>query len=116
MRASAVDKIGVANLDRLNNNPLIAKGKVLAEGMFTGIRMKVGGSVDEAVARAKGFMQHESGKPYQYGGTGNPSWDCSGLCPASSTSCPGDLLLRGVCSIRNRTSSRWAGSLASTVA
>lgn len=79
MRASAVDKIGVANLDRLNNNPLIAKGKVLAEGMFTGIRMKVGGSVDEAVARAKGFMQHESGKPYQYGGTGNPSWDCSGL-------------------------------------
>ncbi|WP_182261457.1 transglycosylase SLT domain-containing protein [Rhodococcus sp. UFZ-B548] len=79
MRASAVDKIGVANLDRLNNNPLIAKGKVLAEGMFTGIRMKVGGSVDEAVARAKGFMQHESGKPYQYGGTGDPSWDCSGL-------------------------------------
>lgn len=24
-------------------------------------------------------MRAESGKPYQYGGTGNPSWDCSGF-------------------------------------
>lgn len=79
MRASAVNTIGVDNLKMLNSNPQVAKGKVLTEGMFTGIRMKVGGSVDEAVARAKGFMEHEHGKPYQYGGVGDPSWDCSGL-------------------------------------
>lgn len=79
MRASAVNTIGVDNLKMLNSNPQVAKGKLLTEGMFTGIRMKVGGSVDEAVARAKGFMEHEHGKPYQYGGVGDPSWDCSGL-------------------------------------
>lgn len=79
LKASAVKKIGVDNLNRLNNNPLVAKGKVLAEGMFSGIKMATGGSVDEAIERAKRFMQGEHGKPYQYGGVGDPSWDCSGL-------------------------------------
>ena len=79
VRAAAVRQIGVDNLDRLNNNPIKAKGKILGEGMFAGIRMAVGGSVDEAVDRAKNFMQGEHGKPYQYGGVGDPSWDCSGL-------------------------------------
>ncbi|MFC8182398.1 transglycosylase SLT domain-containing protein [Rhodococcus sp. NPDC057297] len=79
VKASAVKKIGVENLDRLNNNPLVAKGKVLAEGMFSGLRMATGGSVDEAIDRAKKFMSGEHGKPYQYGGVGDPSWDCSGL-------------------------------------
>ncbi|NKZ90517.1 hypothetical protein GS966_11295 [Rhodococcus hoagii] len=27
---------------------------------------------------AQEFARRESGKPYQYGGVGNPSWDCSG--------------------------------------
>lgn len=79
LRASAVKKIGVENLNRLNTNPVQARGKVLGEGMFAGVRMAVGGSVDEAVERAKRFMAGEHGKPYQYGGVGDPSWDCSGL-------------------------------------
>lgn len=33
-----------------------------------------GGLVD-----AQNFARGESGKPYQYGGVGNPSWDCSGF-------------------------------------
>ena len=39
-----------------------------------------GGTVaDQAIARVFDIMRRENGKPYQYGGVGNPSWDCSGL-------------------------------------
>lgn len=31
------------------------------------------------ILRADAFMKREQGKPYQWGGVGNPSWDCSGL-------------------------------------
>ncbi|WIF20511.1 tape measure protein [Rhodococcus phage Jflix2] len=34
---------------------------------------------DQKVENVKNFMRGEDGKPYQYGGVGNPSWDCSGL-------------------------------------
>lgn len=30
------------------------------------------------MVEAQSFARGESGKPYQYGGVGNPSWDCSG--------------------------------------
>ena len=33
----------------------------------------------ERIARAVAFMEREDGKPYQWGGVGDPSWDCSGL-------------------------------------
>ncbi|MGW5377435.1 phage tail protein [Nocardia sp. NPDC003999] len=33
-----------------------------------------GGLVD-----VQNWLRGEAGKPYQYGGTGNPSWDCSGI-------------------------------------
>lgn len=33
-----------------------------------------GGLVD-----IQNWLRGEAGKPYQYGGTGNPSWDCSGI-------------------------------------
>lgn len=36
-----------------------------------------------AVTKAMSFLRGESGKPYQYGGTGNPSWDCSGFISAA---------------------------------
>ncbi|MBM4570273.1 transglycosylase SLT domain-containing protein [Rhodococcus hoagii] len=40
----------------------------------------VTGSIsDKKVEDVKNFMRGEDGKPYQYGGVGNPSWDCSGL-------------------------------------
>lgn len=31
------------------------------------------------IARAVAFMEREDGKPYQWAGVGDPSWDCSGL-------------------------------------
>ena len=31
------------------------------------------------IERAIAFMEREAGKPYQWGGVGDPSWDCSGL-------------------------------------
>ncbi|MFD3748325.1 hypothetical protein [Nocardia sp. NPDC058633] len=37
-----------------------------------------GGLVD-----VQNFLRGEAGKKYQYGGTGNPSWDCSGIAGAA---------------------------------
>lgn len=36
-----------------------------------------------ALSRAMGFLRGQSGKAYQYGGVGNPSWDCSGFISAA---------------------------------
>ncbi|MEU1432126.1 phage tail tape measure protein [Nocardia sp. NPDC005746] len=36
-----------------------------------------------AVTRALSYLRGESGKPYQYGGVGNPSWDCSAFISAA---------------------------------
>lgn len=38
-----------------------------------------GGTIDSNIERTLSALQSEHGKPYQYGGVGNPSWDCSGL-------------------------------------
>lgn len=39
----------------------------------------VSNGVGDVIARALDFAANQSGKPYQYGGVGNPSWDCSGF-------------------------------------
>jgi len=36
-----------------------------------------------ATDRAMSFLRSQSGKPYQYGGVGNPSWDCSAFISAA---------------------------------
>ena len=41
-------------------------------------KFATGGMVD-----VQNFLRGEAGKPYQYGGTGNPSWDCSGIAGAA---------------------------------
>lgn len=84
VRAAAVKKIGVDNLDRLNQNPVAytSGGAPAGEGMFAGmppVKLAGGGAVDAAIDRVFDFMRREHGKPYQYGGVGDPSWDCSGL-------------------------------------
>ncbi|MFJ3839477.1 hypothetical protein ACIPY6_28775 [Streptomyces sp. NPDC090054] len=38
-----------------------------------------GGSASGSVAAAVGFAKSQAGLPYQWGGAGNPSWDCSGF-------------------------------------
>ena len=35
--------------------------------------------LDRRIKRTMAELRPEHGKPYQYGGVGNPSWDCSGL-------------------------------------
>lgn len=79
-----VKAIGVKNLQRFHNDPVRHNGKPLTEGMTVDTPMWApgmanGGAVDEVIKRVAGFVQGENGKPYQYGGVGNPSWDCSGL-------------------------------------
>lgn len=51
------------------------KDKVLgaAQGMLGG------GSAKGSVGAALSFARSQAGKPYQWGGAGNPSWDCSGF-------------------------------------
>lgn len=39
----------------------------------------IGGSASGSVAAAMGFARSQAGKPYQWGGAGDPSWDCSGF-------------------------------------
>ncbi len=75
LSAEQVKQIGVKNLQKFHNNPLWFNGKRLTEGMF----MAGGGASDSTIEDIGKFMQGEHGKPYQYGGVGNPSWDCSGL-------------------------------------
>ncbi|MFE7799004.1 phage tail tape measure protein [Nocardia sp. NPDC057440] len=55
-------------------------GKVAGHFGFGITKMADGGV---AVAKAMGFLRGESGKAYQYGGTGNPSWDCSAFISAA---------------------------------
>lgn len=46
-----------------------------------GAAYKKGGTIDldKRIAELFRELKPEHGKPYQYGGTGNPSWDCSGI-------------------------------------
>lgn len=65
-------QLGYDNLDRIRKESL-GGGRVSSEGMLQGYAQ--GGRIPEA----KAFIQSQLGKPYQWGGIGNPSWDCSGL-------------------------------------
>lgn len=47
-------------------------------GLAYGVGMAAGGAVDQALAYARA----QNGKPYQWGGVGNPSFDCSGFMSA----------------------------------
>lgn len=60
----------------LGEGAQFAKGGVIDLGDF-----KKGGdpAIERDIERAKRFAQAQHGLPYQFGGVGNPSWDCSGL-------------------------------------
>lgn len=85
---------------RLKKPVTSPSGKILGEGMmhsmggvinlgglYTGgvVNLNLGGfkngggDLDERINRVMNALKPEHGKPYQYAGTGNPSWDCSGL-------------------------------------
>lgn len=79
-------------------DPLLEKGKHLKNSTFgkmvlglprmaiNGLKSlassainKLFGGGSERVATALHWAQSQAGKPYQWGGAGNPSWDCSGF-------------------------------------
>lgn len=46
----------------------------------SGVPLGTGGSLSAGqIVRGQHFAQSQAGLPYQWGGTGNPSWDCSGF-------------------------------------
>lgn len=64
----------------LGEGAQFASGGILPFNLPT-MRYAKGGDVkiENAIKRTLAFVRGEHGKPYQYGGIGNPSWDCSGL-------------------------------------
>lgn len=93
MRQEFVSAVGGPKaIDALNHQARVhgAKGvaKTLGEGaqfgfarggLFPNGDTKKKEQQSAQIDRAIKFMQREDGKPYQWGGVGNPSWDCSGL-------------------------------------
>lgn len=80
MRPEWVRAVGGANA--VNAMNLAARS-----GGITGVRKMLGegaayadgGIIGDRIARTMAALRPEHGKPYQYAGVGNPSWDCSGL-------------------------------------
>lgn len=67
-------KAGVAKMLGEGAQFAYARGGVFPNG-DTAIKEDQARRIERAVA----FMEREDGKPYQWGGVGDPSWDCSGL-------------------------------------
>ncbi|MBT2467861.1 phage tail tape measure protein [Streptomyces sp. ISL-66] len=65
--AQALSQFPIKMLQKLKDKVVSA-----AEGL-------IGGSASGSVAAAMGFARSQAGKPYQWGGAGDPSWDCSGF-------------------------------------
>lgn len=53
--------------------------QALKEKVVSAAESLIGGSASGSVAAAMGFARSQAGKPYQWGGAGDPSWDCSGF-------------------------------------
>lgn len=54
--------------------------KGLKDKLISGVEGLIGdGNASGSVAAAMGFARSQAGKPYQWGGAGDPSWDCSGF-------------------------------------
>ena len=66
----------------LGQGAQFATGGILAfkkGGIFPNGDTKKKEEVSDRVRAAQDFVRSQHGKPYQWGGVGNPSWDCSGL-------------------------------------
>lgn len=78
------DKIG----ERLTGSQWAQALSQLPLAMIRGLRVKLssavesligGGTASGSVGAALAFAHSQHGKPYQWGGAGDPSWDCSGF-------------------------------------
>lgn len=56
--------------------------KWIGSSIWNWIKDKVGGVGGKGMRAALNWAKTQSGKPYQWGGNGNPSWDCSGFMSA----------------------------------
>lgn len=74
---------GVAAVKKLlGQGAQFATGGILAfkkGGIFPNGDTEKKEEVSGRVRAAQDFVRSQHGKPYQWGGVGNPSWDCSGL-------------------------------------
>lgn len=70
----------------VGNFPFAREVGAIPVKMLTGIGAKLadfvtggGSGGGGGIGRALGWAKSQAGKPYQWGGVGNPSWDCSGF-------------------------------------
>lgn len=73
---------GVAAVDAMNKTAASSGVSGVRKQLGEGAAFANGGVVDDLDKRVASLFEKlkgEHGKPYQYGGVGNPSWDCSGL-------------------------------------
>nr|DAU46530.1 MAG TPA: minor tail protein [Caudoviricetes sp.] len=82
---------GPAAAEALNRAAVMGGVPAVQRMLGQGAAFKKGGEIkpnggtkdksdlDLKIARLFEELRPEHGKPYQYGGTGNPSWDCSGI-------------------------------------
>ena len=71
---------GVTGVRRmLGEGAAFSRGGVLGKKGASAGGKAVDSALDARIAGLFRELKSEHGKPYQYGGTGNPSWDCSGL-------------------------------------
>lgn len=80
MRPEWTRAVGGASAVRAMNDAAKSGGVSGVQRMLgEGASFADGGTIDANIERTLSALQPEHGKPYQYGGVGNPSWDCSGL-------------------------------------
>ncbi|WP_329168297.1 hypothetical protein OG709_29875 [Streptomyces sp. NBC_01267] len=76
-------------MDPIRKNPWSKEIAKLPMRMLSGLKDQAlgwlsggGGDGGANVARGLAWAKTQNGKPYQWGGNGNPSWDCSGFMSA----------------------------------
>lgn len=88
---SAPEKAFKSTLDRLAGqvpgkgvfrDVIAAVPKKLTASLVEWFKKKVGLGGGPGFQRGLSWAKTQSGKPYQWGGNGNPSWDCSGFTSA----------------------------------
>lgn len=63
----------------LGEGAAFAKGGIIGKGLVKKFKENKDNLLDAKIEGLFNELKSEHGKPYQYGGTGNPSWDCSGI-------------------------------------
>lgn len=96
MRPEFVRAVGGAPaIDALNKVAKNGGVSGVSKALGQGAQFADGGVLDKRVQQTMAALAPEHGKPYQWGGVGNPSWDCSGLWSGITQSLGGGNLFGG---------------------